>query len=137
MSPARQFFRAILMVLFFIPGSVFAVQEGHLEMENGAKKEFDVSELILHHVMDDHIWHLWDHGGTIYLPVIVYSGEKGLEIFSSHHFYNEHHDIVDFNGYKLDHNHIYLGDSGKSVLDLSITKNVAMLLINAAHGWSL
>ena len=132
LSPARQFFCAVLMVLFFVPGSVSALQEGHQETENGPKKEFDVSELILRHVMDDHIWHLWDHGGTIYLPVIVYSGEKGLEIFSSHHFYNEHHEIVDYNGYKLDdHNHIYLADSGKSVLDLSITKNVAMLFINA------
>jgi F-type H+-transporting ATPase subunit a len=74
---------------------------------------------------------IWDHGGTIYLPVIVYSSEKGLEIFSSSHFYDEHHAIVDYNGYKLDHNHIYLAESGKAVLDLSITKNVAMLLINA------
>ena len=96
------------------------------------KKEFNASEVILHHVMDDHIWHLWDHGGTIYLPVIVYSSEKGLEIFSSHHFYDEHHNIVEYNGYKLDHNHIYLADSGKAVLDLSITKNVAMLFINAS-----
>jgi F-type H+-transporting ATPase subunit a len=32
----------------------------------------------------------------------------------------------------LEHNHIYLADTGKAVFDLSITKNVAMLLINAA-----
>jgi len=82
--------------------------------------------------MDDHIWHLWDHGGTIYLPVIVYSSENGLDVFSSHNFYDEHHNVVDYNGYKLEHNHIYLADSHKPVLDLSITKNVAMLLINAA-----
>ena len=31
----------------------------------------------------------------------------------------------------LDHNHIYMVETGKAVLDLSITKNVAMLLINA------
>jgi F-type H+-transporting ATPase subunit a len=82
--------------------------------------------------MDDHIWHLWDHGGTIYLPIIVSSSERGLDIFSSRKFYDEHHNVVDYNGYKLDHNHIYLADSHKAVLDLSITKNVAMLLINAA-----
>src|SRR5688572_24949702 len=39
---------------------------------------------------------------------------------------------LEYNGYKLEHNHIYLAESGKSVLDLSITKNVAMLFINAA-----
>jgi F-type H+-transporting ATPase subunit a len=75
---------------------------------------------------------LWDHGGTIYLPVIVYSAERGLDIFSSRNFYDEHHNVVQYNGYKLDHNHIYLADSNKAVFDLSITKNVAMLFINAA-----
>lgn len=99
--------------------------------EHGGK--FKASEVILHHVMDDHIWHLWDgKGGTIYLPVIVYSAERGVDVFSSHNFYDENHNVVQYNGYKLDHNHIYLADSGKAVLDLSITKNVAMLLINAA-----
>lgn len=94
---------------------------------------FDVGEVILHHVKDDHIWHFWDgHFGTIYLPVIVYSKEKGWDIFSSRNFYDENHNLVEFNGYKMEHGHIYLADSGKPVLDISITKNVAMLFINAA-----
>ncbi len=132
LSPAKQFFGAILLVLSFLPGAVSALQEDHAEVEPEAEKEFNASEVILHHVMDDHIWHLWDHGGTIYLPVVVYSAEKGLDVFSAHHFYDEHHKIVEYNGYKLEHNHIYLTESGKAVLDLSITKNVAMLFINAA-----
>lgn len=53
-------------------------------------------------------------------------------MFFLRRFYDEHHNAVEYNGYKLDHNHITLADSGKAVLDLSITKNVAMLLINAA-----
>jgi F-type H+-transporting ATPase subunit a len=65
------------------------------------------------------------------LPVIVYSEERGLDIFSSSRFYDDHHQVVEYNGYKLEHNHIYLADSGKAVFDLSITKNVAMLFINA------
>lgn len=94
-------------------------------------KAFNASEVILHHVLDDHIWHFFDgHYGTLYLPVIVHSGERGLDFFSSHNFYDEHHNVVAYNGYTLDHNHIYL--NGNSVLDLSITKNVAMLFINAA-----
>lgn len=93
---------------------------------------FNASEVIIHHVLDDHTWHFWDgHYGTLYLPVIVYSSERGLDIFSSKNFYDEHHNVVEYNGYKLDHSHIYLADSGKAVLDISITKNVAMLLINA------
>ena len=131
LSPTKRFFSAILVVLSFLPGAVSALQEDHQAAENEAEKEFDANEVILHHVVDDHIWHLWDHGGTIYLPVIVYSAERGLEVFSSHHFYDEHHNVVEYNGYKLEHDNIYLAGSGEEVLDLSITKNVAMLLINA------
>lgn len=96
-------------------------------------EKFNAGDVILHHVMDDHIWHFFDgHYGTLYLPVIVYTSERGLDMFSSSNFYDENHNVVEYNGYKLDHNHIYLADSGKAVFDLSITKNVAMLLINAA-----
>ena len=117
----------------YLSSAAFALQKGHGEQaETAEKPEVNISDVILHHVVDDHIWHLWDHGGTIYLPVIVYSSEQGLDVFSSSHFYDEHHNMVEYDGYKLDHNHIYLSASGKAVLDLSITKNVAMLFINAA-----
>jgi F-type H+-transporting ATPase subunit a len=125
----------LILTLLFVAG-VYAFAkasdaESHAEGTEHKAVEFNASEVILHHVMDDHVWHLWDgHYGTIYLPIIVYSAERGLEVFSSHNFYDEHHNAVAYNGYTLDHNHIYL--SGEKVLDLSITKNVAMLLINAA-----
>jgi F-type H+-transporting ATPase subunit a len=119
----------LIVFLLTVPLVGFSAQE---EQSSAEETEFNASQVILHHVMDDHIWHLWDHGGTIYLPVIVYSAEKGFDVFSSRHFYDEHHNIVPYNGYVLEHNHIYLANSHKSVLDLSITKNVAMLLINAA-----
>ena len=128
LSLLRKNFVAFLAFFLTMPVTGFSAREEHPEEE----KKFDAAQVILHHVMDDHIWHLWDHGGTIYLPVIVYSSENGLDVFSSHNFYDEHHNVVDYNGYKLEHNHIYLADSHKPVLDLSITKNVAMLLINAA-----
>lgn len=122
-----RFLTVFALVIAVFSSSAFASDSA----EGG--ENFNASEVILHHVMDDHIWHLWDGaGGTIYLPVIVYSSERGVEMFSSHNFYDEHHNIVEYNGYKLEHNHIFLVDSGKAVLDLSITKNVAMLLINAA-----
>jgi F-type H+-transporting ATPase subunit a len=96
----------------------------------GESEPFNASEVILHHVMDDHVWHFWDgRFGTLYLPVIVYSSERGLEVFSSHNFYDAHHQVIEYNGYTLDHGHITL--NGKPVFDVSITKNVAMLLINA------
>ncbi|MGC3945894.1 MAG: F0F1 ATP synthase subunit A [Chryseolinea sp.] len=129
-SPTKRF--PLYLAVFFLTfsGAFAAPQEGH---ETAAAEEhgkaFDPN-IIIHHVMDDHVWHLWDHGGTIFLPVIVYSSEQGLDVFSSRNFYDEHHNKVAYNGYVLDdHGHIAL--NGQSVLDLSITKNVAMLLINA------
>lgn len=99
---------------------------------------FNPSETIVHHVLDDHIWHFFDgHYGTLYLPVIVYSSEKGFDFFSSKNFYDDHHNMVEYKGYSLEHGLHIVGDGhgehaeGGFLLDLSITKNVATLLINA------
>lgn len=118
---------ALIGGLFF---SGFSPAFGH-EAEEETHAKPSVSEVIIEHVMDNHVWHFFDgHYGTLYLPVIVYTPERGLDMFSSHHFYDEHHNRVTYNGYRLDHNQIYLGE--KAVLDFSITKNVMMLFINAA-----
>lgn len=92
-------------------------------------KKFDPSEMINHHISDAHSWEIF-HGLTIHLPVIVYSGERGVDIFSSANFYNEDHEIVPYSGYIMEHEHITL-ENGEHVLDLSITKNVFFLLLNA------
>ncbi len=128
LSLLKKNFFIFIVFLLTVPVKGFSVQEGHAADE----KEFNASELILHHVMDDHVWHLWDHGGTIYLPVIVYSAEKGLDIFSSRHFYDEHHNLVEYNGYKLEHNHIYLAESHKAVLDFQSPKMWLCSLLIAA-----
>lgn len=124
----NRFSRFFLFVLLVLGGVFTAAGQGQHAEEGGEK--LNVSELIIHHVLDDHSWHFAD-GFVLPLPVIVYSAERGLDIFSSANFYNEHHEVVPYKGYRLDHNQIYLADSGKKVLDLSITKNVAMLFINA------
>ena len=92
--------------------------------------KLNVSEAIIHHVIDDHIWHFSD-AVVLYLPVMVYSSERGVEIFSSRNFYH-HHNLVPYNGYVLEHGKIHLEGSDAHVFDFSITKNVLMLLINAA-----
>jgi len=91
--------------------------------------KFNPNETIINHVKDDHQWHFTDNF-VLHLPIIVFSSEKGLDVFSSSHFYEGHHK-VEYNGYKLEGQNILLSSSGKKALDLSITKNVAMLLINA------
>lgn len=103
---------------------------GDVKSDSAHPKELKISAVIIEHVMDNHVWHFFDgHYGTLYLPIIVYSSERGLDFFSSHNLFDEHHKEIEYNGYKLEHNKIYLGDS--EVTDLSITKNVAMLFINA------
>lgn len=133
---AKTLFFGLLFVVFAF-GFLGAQSQGEHAADSTAEaahapEGFNASEVILHHVMDDHVWHFFDgHYGTLFLPVIVYSSERGLDVFSSRNFYDEHHNVVEYDGYKLEHNHIYLASSGAAVLDLSITKNVAMLFINA------
>ncbi|MEM7297058.1 MAG: F0F1 ATP synthase subunit A, partial [Bacteroidota bacterium] len=81
------------------------------------------------HISDSHVCEIY-HGLTVHLPVILYSEEKGFDVFSSSNFYNEHHEVVPYNGYVMDHDHITL-ESGAHVFDISITKNVLFLLIDA------
>ena len=118
-------FFAVIAFLAFSPENAWAAE--------GEGEEFNPGDMIMHHVVDDHIWHFADgHYGTLYLPVIVYSSERGLDVFSSSNFYDEHHNLKPYDGYVLDHGHISIEGSEASVLDLSITKNVAMLFITAA-----
>jgi F-type H+-transporting ATPase subunit a len=119
----RAFFSILLIgILWTVSTPAFASEE------DGKEEGFNVSEVILHHVMDDHQWHFSD-GLVMPLPIIVYTSERGLEAFSSSNFFDEHHNAKEYNGYKLEHNHITL--NGNKVFDLSITKNVAMLFIVA------
>ena len=122
------------LALFIAAFSLFNIYTADAQesesQEKAHEEEFIISDVILDHVMDSHEWHLTE-SLVIPLPIIIYSEEKGLDFFSSANFF-EHHHPVEYKGYKLENNHILFSDSGESVLDLSITKNVAMLLVNTA-----
>ncbi|WP_018476162.1 F0F1 ATP synthase subunit A [Pontibacter roseus] len=99
--------------------------------------EFKPGDMITHHIADDYSWHFAD-GATLYLPVILIDNGQ-LNVFSSSNFYNENHELVPYNGFVLDHGHIYRADaSGEpaadqaGLLDFSITKNVASLFLSVA-----
>ncbi len=100
-----------------------------LAADSGESGNFNPGDMINHHIMDAHAYE-FAHGVVLHLPVIVYSEEKGLDIFSSSNFYDEDHNVVPYNGYVMEHEHITLAD-GSHVLDFSITKNVAFLFLNA------
>ncbi len=111
-------------VLLVLPTLIFAADKG-----GDSDEPFNPSGMIDHHIADAHSWEIY-HGLTVHLPVILYSEERGLEVFSSSNFYDDHHNPVSYNGYTLDHEHV-VAEGGHHVLDISITKNVFFLLITA------
>jgi F-type H+-transporting ATPase subunit a len=150
---AKQFFSLLVGILIF--STSFAS-----EHDSEKKKEFNVGEMIMHHVSDAHEWHLW--GGhhdavSIYLPVILIDG--GLKTFSSKHFYHGEHAVsmdkktngeVEYvkgvgpaAGYAMYHEEVYKLENGElsfedghvhgavKPYDFSITKNVLSLFMGA------
>jgi F-type H+-transporting ATPase subunit a len=126
---AAQFPKFLKISLLIAIFGLFFTQPTYASSESDPEEKFSPSEMINHHISDAHSWEIF-HGATLSLPVIVYSEQKGLDIFMSSDFYDGHHNLVPYNGYVLEHEHILM-ENGDHVLDLSITKNVFFLFINA------
>lgn len=103
------------------------------------EKPLDVKEMIFEHINDSYTWHIATIGEThveVNLPVIVYSKEKGLNVFLSDKLHGEY----PYNGFYLNEEGKYAGkvvevnSKGEVVrpFDFSITKNVLALLISAS-----
>lgn len=98
------------------------------------QEEYDAGKMIIEHVIDAHEWHVMTIGHThvsIPLPIILYS-EGNIEVFMSSKF---HHGHDEYRGYKLETEGANKGKivkvaTGELPLDLSITKNVASMLIS-------
>jgi F-type H+-transporting ATPase subunit a len=96
--------------------------------------EFNPGSMIVEHVIDSHEWHIMTIGQkhvSVPLPVILYSSGK-LDVFMSSEF---HHGHQSYKGYKLESEgenkgKIIVEETGAIPLDLSITKNVASMLIS-------
>lgn len=118
------------LALFAICLNAFSV----LANSEGGEK-VDAGKIIMEHIADAHDWHIATIGHThisIPLPIII-NDANGLHIFSSSKF---HHGHEAYAGYKLEHNKLVALNADGSVnehasfTDLSITKNVASLLIS-------
>ena len=94
-------FRAIFLLL-----ATFILTQGSALASDDSGAEFNAGDMIMHHVMDAHDIHflsVGDHHLTIPLPIILWSNEDGLSIFSSSNF---HHGHATYNRYAIDHGHI-------------------------------
>lgn len=91
-----------------------------------------MGEMIMHHVLDDYQYEIM-HGLVIPLPVILYTEENGLLIFSSSNLFDDDHVPLEegYNGFKYYHGKLKPIDQDASYVDLSITKNVAFLILTA------
>src|SRR4051812_22736037 len=71
---------------------VQSLSDSSAESKAEEREKFDVNKVITEHVLDDHQWHFTDHL-VLPLPIIVYTSQKGLAVFSSSHFYEGHHRV--------------------------------------------
>lgn len=129
-SETAQFFHKLFKISLLIL-ALFIAGTAKVEAASEEGQPFSAGDMILHHISDAHEWHFWDGSfGTLYLPVIAYSSNHGLDVFSSSNFYNENHEPIAYKGYRSEHGHL-VHEDGSKVYDLSITKNVASMLLSA------
>ena len=78
---------------------------GSILASSGGGENPDPGEFIIHHIADAHDIHLWGEGPSavhIPLPVISYSPEYGLSMFSSAHLLHHGEDHVDMSDHGTD-----------------------------------
>lgn len=109
---------------------------------NTVKAEgFNPGEMIIEHISDNHEWHVY---GKFHIPLpCIVKTDKGFEMFSSGHFRNEEGELQPYKGtnytYALNKegkivvwdevNNVENETATKTLLDVSITKNVVTLFV--------
>jgi F-type H+-transporting ATPase subunit a len=132
-------------LFLLLAGTTISVSGQEAEVKGTKKEKFDASTFILEHIADSHEWHILTKKNgeslAIYLPVILYSKQKGLDIFSSKRLAHGR----EYMGYKLEEEGDFRGkivtinesgaiDEENLPLDLSMTKTVIGMLAAALIG---
>ena len=127
-----------LFVLLICCSPFFIEAKAERPDKSNLTEVYDPKPMIMHHVLNAHEWHLFDykdsdeklHPVSIPLPIILIT-KGNLDVFLSSDF--KHGQVAVKKGnrtYALDeHGHINEAN-GASILDVSITKNVASMLIS-------
>lgn len=138
---SRLLLTTLLLFLLAVPAmaSESKADQQHEQESTQADEKFDAGKFIFGHIGDSYDWHITDFGKTkitIPLLVIVKSPERGWFVFPSSRFEHGH---AAYQGFEIAHEGDFKGkvielQANKTEVrpfDLSITKNVASLLISA------
>lgn len=131
--------------LLLLAGTTISAFGQDVKEKSESEGKFDASSFILEHIADSHEWHILTLKSgkdvAIYLPVILYSKEKGFDIFSSKRLAGGN----EYKGYKLEEEGDLQGkivsvskegtaDEKNLPLDFSMTKAVVGMLSAAIIG---
>ena len=133
--------RILFGLIFFLllAGSTISVFSQEVGKKEVPAAKFDAGPYIMAHIADSHEWHILTKKNgesvAIYLPVIVYSKEKGLHIFSSKRFAHGQ----EYKGFRIEEEGELKGkivtikgdghiDEENLPLDFSMTKTVIGML---------
>jgi F-type H+-transporting ATPase subunit a len=137
----------ILFAFFFflLIGTTISLFGQEVKGTDETKEKFDASAFILDHIADSHEWHILTKPNgesvAVYLPVIVYTKSKGLNVFSSRRLAEG----KEYKGFKIEEEGdlkgsiVALDAEGKAdeknlPLDLSMTKTVIGMLAASIIG---
>lgn len=134
--------RSVLLTIFtvfLLAGTGMANEKHEITEEGSAPKSFEAGKFVIEHVSDAFEWHIATFGEThisIPLPIILYSTNKGLNVFMSSKF---HHGHETYNGFRIEHEGenegkiVEVNENGEVLglpIDLSITKTVAGIFVS-------
>ncbi|HAF30502.1 MAG TPA: ATP synthase F0 subunit A [Bacteroidales bacterium] len=138
----RLFFTSILVINLqnFSFGNEEHEKKDSIHNEETAVEKFNPGNFIFDHIKDNYSWHLYTYKGNhvaIPLPVILYTKTRGIGLFWSSKLAHGH----TYKGFKIAHEGDYkdkiieVNEQGEFLsrpLDISITKNVAAIMISGA-----
>jgi F-type H+-transporting ATPase subunit a len=131
--------------LLLLTPATLPASEPELEGHGETEEQFDAGTFILDHISDSHEWHLYTKKNgehvAVYLPVILYSRERGFDFFSSKKLAHGH----EYLGYRIEEEGdlkgkiVSVNEAGEAdelnlPFDFSITKAVVGMLASAIIG---
>jgi F-type H+-transporting ATPase subunit a len=129
----------IILILFVGTGFAQAAEESEKIAEASQSEGFNAGKFVIEHVSDAFEWHIATFGETqisVPLPIILYSSDKGWNLFMSSRF---HHGKETYNGFRIEEEGknqgkiVEVNEQGEVInlpIDLSITKTVAGILVS-------